>query len=400
MRRDAEGRAALMLVLNDDPRFVYAEAGAESGEFLLHESGEGGGRLVMAVLEYQFHDAAGIGPEIAFEKYYVWNREFQNMKSATPAPQWLNFHHLRYFHAVAAEGSIRAAAEKLRLSQPSMCTQIKQLETSFGERLFRRSGRTLVLTEFGRIVHTYATDIFALGQELLTAARSGPSARTMRLQAGIVDSFPKLLSLDILRPVFSHTPRVLLSCHEGKLEDLLGQLAAHRLDVVLSDEPAPAHGTARTFTHALGSTGTTFCAAPSLARTLKGRFPANLRGAPALLPTPNTPQRRELETWFRQAKVEPRVVAEFADAALSKIVATEGLGFTAVPTIVASDAVERYGYEILGRTEDCRTHLYLLTAERRLEHPAVATLAMLATESLARRGHTRKKVRQPNRTEH
>lgn len=319
------------------------------------------------------------------------------MKSAAPAPEWLNFHHLRYFHAVAAEGSIRAAAEKLRLSQPSMCTQIKLLETALGEPLFRRSGRSLVLTEFGRIVHTYATDIFALGQELLTTTRRGPSGRTMRLQAGIVDSFPKLLSLDILRPVFSHTPRVLLFCHEGKLEDLMGQLAAHRLDVVLSDEPAPAHGAARTFTHALGSTGTTFCAAPSLARKLKGRFPANLREAPALLPTSNTPQRRELESWFRQVKVEPRVVAEFADAALAKIVATEGIGFTAVPTIVASDAVERYGYEILGRTEDCRTHLYLLTAERRLEHPVVAALAALAIETLARRSVTRRNPLKSNR---
>lgn len=307
------------------------------------------------------------------------------MKSASPVPEWLNFHHLRYFHAVALEGSIRAAAQKLHLSQPSMCTQIKMLETALGERLFRRSGRSLVLTEFGRIVQTYATDIFSLGQELLTATRRGPSGRTMRLQAGIVDSIPKLLSLDILRPTFSHSPRVMLSCHEGKLNELMGQLAAHRLDVVLSDEPAPAHGTTRTFTHALGSTGTTFCAAPSLARTLKGRFPANLRNAPALLPLVNTPQRRELETWFCLAKVEPLVIAEFADAALAKIVATEGIGFTAVPTIVASDAVERYGFEILGSTEDCRTHLYLLTAERRLEHPAVAALAALAIETLARR---------------
>ena len=224
-----------------------------------------------------------------------------------------------------------------------------------------------------------------------TATRRAPAGRVMRLQAGIVDSFPKLLSLDILRPVFNHTPQVMLSCHEGKLDDLLGQLAAHRLDAVLSDEPAPAHGAVRTFTHTLGSTGTTFCAAPSLARTLRGRFPANLRGAPALLPTANTPQRRELEAWFRLAKVEPQVVAEFADAALAKIVATEGLGFTAVPTIVAADAVERYGYEILGRTEDCRTHLYLLTAERRLEHPAVAALAALAIETLARRKDVRKK---------
>ncbi len=317
------------------------------------------------------------------------------MESSILEPGWLNFHHLRYFHTVAVEGSLRGAAEKLRVSQPSMCTQIKQLEAALGESLFRRSGRSLVLTEFGRIVQTYATDIFALGQELVTATKRGASGRTMRLQVGIVDSFPKLLSLDILRPVFSHDPAVLLSVQEGKLEDLLGQLAAHRLDAVLSDGPPPTQSSVKTFTHPLGSSGVSFCAAPSLARKLKGRFPVCLRDAPALLPAPNTPQRRDLDTWFREVRAEPRVVAEFADAALAKIVATEGIGFTAVPTIVASDAVERYGFEILGRTEDCRAQLFLITAERRIEHPVLVTLAKHASAALARRHGTRKKPTSP-----
>lgn len=307
------------------------------------------------------------------------------MESDAPATGWLNYHHLRYFQAVATTGSLRAAAEKLRISQPSICTQVKQLEAALGESLFRRQGRSLVLTEFGRLVQTYTTDIFALGEELLTAARGGPASRAMRLHVGIVDSFPKLLSLDILRPVFHYTPSVLLSCHEGKPDDLLGQLAAHRLDAVLSDEPPPSHGNIRTFTHPLGSSGITFCATPALARRLKGRFPANLRGAPALLPVQNTPQRRELDTWFRHARVEPLVAAEFADAALAKVVASEGVGFTAVPTIVAADAVKRYGLEILGKTDTCRIHLYLITAARRIEHPVVQLIASQGEAPLSRR---------------
>ncbi len=305
----------------------------------------------------------------------------------------LNYHHLRYFHAVAEEGSLQRAAEKLHVSKPSMSAQIKLLEEALGERLFRRAGRSLVLTEYGRMVRTYAADIFALGQELVTARQRGPRAAGGRLQAGIVDSFPKLLTLDVMRPVFNRQPPVRLSCHEGRLDDLLGQLAAHRLDVVLSDEPAPTQGRVKTYSHALGSSGTTFCASPALARTLKGRFPANLRDAPALLPVQNTPQRRELEAWFRGVKVEPRVVAEFADAALATVVAAEGVGFTSVPTIVAADAVERYGFEIIGRTEECRTHLYLITAERRLEHPALLELSRHATEALARRGGPRERKR-------
>ena len=306
---------------------------------------------------------------------------------------WLNYHHLRYFHAVAVEGSLRSAASRLGVSQPSMSTQIKLLESALGERLFRRSGRALVLTEFGRVVQTYATDIFALGEELLASSRRGSSALTMRLQAGVVDSFPKLLTLDVLRPIFGQNPPVLLSCHEGKLEDLLGQLVAHRLDVVLSDEPAPSQGSVNLFSHGLGSCGITFCAMPAFVRTLKGRFPANLGGAPALLPLAHTPVRRELDMWFRSMNIQPRVIGEFADAALAKIIATEGIGFTVVPSLVAQDAVERYGYEIIGSTEECRTHLYLITAERKIQHPIVKSLAGHAASALQQRQVAKRKPR-------
>jgi LysR family transcriptional regulator, transcriptional activator of nhaA len=297
------------------------------------------------------------------------------MESSNNASDWLNYHHLRYFHAVATEGSVSRASAKLHISQPAICAQVKQLESALGETLYRRSGRSIVLTDFGRVVHGYAEEILALGRELLTTARRAPTARTLRLQIGIVDSFPKLLSLDILRPVFARTPPILVTCQEGKIDDLLGQLAAHRLDALLADEPPPSGAKVKTFTHSLGSSGMTFCCSPVLAKKLPGRFPRNLQGAPMLLPTQNTALRRELEKWFRSVSVEPMIVGEFEDAALAKIVATEGIGVTVVPTVVAAEAIERYGFLPLGRTAECRTELFLITAERRLEHPGVALLA-------------------------
>jgi len=296
------------------------------------------------------------------------------MESSNTADEWLNYHHLRYFHAVACEGSVSRAAEKLRVSQPAICAQVKQLEAALGETLYRRSGRSIVLTDFGHTIHGYAEEILALGRELLTVARRAPSVRTPRLQMGIVDSFPKLLSLEILRPVFAHEPAVRVTCHEGKIDDLLGQLAAHRLDALLADEPPPSSAKVKTFNHSLGASGVTFCASPALAQKLTGRFPRNLHGARMLLPTQNTALRRELEKWFRAVAVEPLVIGEFEDAALAKIVATEGIGITVVPTIVAAEAIERYGFVSIGRTKECQTQLYLITAERRIEHPIVALL--------------------------
>lgn len=350
---------------------------------------------MVTVLQDEFHRAATVLERSVLQKYAVWKLSFVYMEESSALPEWLNYHHLRYFHTIAQEGSLRRAAEKLHVSQPSISAQVKLLETALGGKLFRRSGRSLVLTDFGHLVSGYAEEIFALGRELLTAAKRGPSGRRLKLNMGIVDSFPKLLSLDILRPVLAHDPPVLISCHEGKLDDLLGQLAAHRLDAVLSDDPPPSSTKVKIFTHPLGSSGVTFCAAPALARRLTGRFPRNLRDAPALLPTQNTAFRRDLEQWFRRVDVQPRVVGEFEDAALSKIVATEGVGFTTVPTIVAAEAIERYGFVSLGRTEDCQTSLYLLTAERRLDHPAVVVLARHATQEVAAR---RRRTKSPRKT--
>lgn len=288
--------------------------------------------------------------------------------------EFLNYHHLRYFWTVANEGSFRRASEKLRVSQPSMCTQIKVLEASLGEALFRPSGRSLELTEFGQLIHGYAEEIFTLGSEILRATKQAPGVRALRLHVGIVDSFPKLMSYEILRPVLDHQPPVRLTCHEGKLTDLVSQLSTHRIDVVLSDEPVSPGSAGKVFNHLLGSSEITFCAMPGLARSLKGRFPKNLDDAPALLPTQNCSLRRDLEKWFQTAGIQPRVVAEFEDAGLTKIVATSGSGFIAVPTIVVSEAIERYGFVPIGRTKAVETQFYAITAERRFTHPAILAI--------------------------
>ena len=292
----------------------------------------------------------------------------------SPAPEFLNYHHLRYFWTVAKEGSLRHAAGKLHISQSSICTQIQQLETALGEDLFRPSGRSSVLTDFGQLIYGYADEIFTLGGEVLRAAKQAPTSRSLRLHAGIVDSFPKLMSFDILRPIFEHDPPIQLTCQEGKLADLVAQLGTHRLDVVLADEPASPGLSGKVFNHLVGSSDVTFFSMPILARTLKGRFPRNLHGAPALLPTQNCRLRRELEKWFRTVGIEPRVVAEFEDASLAKIVGTEGCGFVVVPTAVASEAIERYGFVSLGRTRAVETQFFAITVERRITHPAILAI--------------------------
>ena len=288
--------------------------------------------------------------------------------------EWLNYHHLRYFWVVAKEGSLALAAERLRVSQPSISGQIRELEGALGQRLFKKAGRKNVLTDAGQMVYRYAGEIFSLGSELTNALSERPSESALRLHVGLTDSFPKLVANELLKPVFDLGRAVQLICREGKPEDLIAQLAAHRLDIVLSDEPPSSRVNIRVFDHPLGESGCVFCASAKLAKRLASGFPASLEGAPALLPSENSPLRRAVESWFRAQGVKPTVVAEFEDPALMKVMAAEGRGVVVLPAASASIAMKRYGLHTIGRAEDCRVGFHALTAERRIEHPAVSAI--------------------------
>lgn len=288
--------------------------------------------------------------------------------------EWLNYHHLRYFWTIAREGSLRQASEALGVSQPSISAQMRLLEEALGERLFRRSGRRLVLTEVGQLALSYAEEIFMTGQELLGAVKHGAGARTMRLRVGITDSIPKLVASRMLQPVFTMEPPVRLTCREGSIDRLLVELAGYRLDIVLADESASRSLQIKTFSHLLGRCGSTFCAVPRLAARLRRGFPRSLHGAPALLPAENTAFRMSLGRWLDSIGVRPHIAAEFEDSALMKAVAAEGHGFTVVPSTIAVDVERRYGLKAIATTEECANQFFAITAERRLKHPAVVAI--------------------------
>ena len=288
--------------------------------------------------------------------------------------EWLNYHHLLYFRTVAKEGSLRKASEKLHVSQSSISAQVSALEAALGEKLFRPSGRSKVLTEMGRVVMGYADDISSLGSEMMNTVKHRAGTRPIRFHVGVADSVPKLIAYEIIRPVFQLHPPVEMVCREGKVDALLGLLAAQRLDIVLADEPASSALKFKTFNHPLGTSDVTFCAAPPLAEKLRRKFPHSLHGAPALLPAENTAFRMALETWFDSLGIRPRAVAEFEDTALMHPAATDGLGFVPIHTVIAKRAARQNGWKVIGRVSQCTGQFYAITAERRLKHPAIVAI--------------------------
>ena len=296
--------------------------------------------------------------------------------------EFLNYHHLRYFWVVAREGGLRKAAEKLHVSQPTISAQIAALEDVVGEKLFQRGGRALALTETGRHVLAYAEEIFSLGQELMNSVKHHSSSRPLRVRLGVADALPKLVSYRLIEPIFHLPQPVQVSCWETKVTDMLAELTAHRLDLVLADEPASSSITSNVFNHLLGECGVTFCAEPRLAARLRRGFPQSLNGAPALLPMSNSGLRRSLEKWFQGVGVRPRLVGEIEDPAFVNILAVHNLGFMAVPTLVARETVTRFGFRTIGQTDECQQQFYAITPEGRLTHPAVVAITSGARDRL------------------
>ena len=301
-----------------------------------------------------------------------------------PGVEFLNYHHLRYFWTVAREGGLTKAAAKLHVSQPTISAQIQALEGVLGEKLFRRAGRNLALTDAGQQVLSYAEEIFSLGEDLLNAVKQRPTSRPLRLNLGVADSLPKLIIYHIIEPVFRISQPVQISCWETSVSDMLIELASYRLDLVLADEPASSGVMTNVFNHSLGDSGVTFCATPALAKKLRRGFPKSLNGAPALLPMQDSGLRRSLEKWFHSVGVRPRLVGEFYDPALVNVLALHGLGFMCVPTVVAKEIFTRFDLRAIGRSEECRQQFYAITAERKLNHPAVVVITSKAFVRLPR----------------
>ncbi len=294
----------------------------------------------------------------------------------------INYKHLYYFWMVAKEGGIARASERLHLTPQTISGQLGLLEESLGENLFSRVGRNLELTETGRLVLSYADEIFSLGGELEEMVRNLPGDRPLLFKVGVADVVPKSIAYRLLAPALQLPEPVRIVCREGAIDSLLAELAVHRIDLVIADGPIPATVNVRGFNHSLGECGVTFFAAPALAQQLEGAFPDSLDGMPLLLPGETTVVRSRLLQWLDGRHIHPRIVGEFDDSALMKAFGQTGVGVFIAPTAIAREVERQYGVRAVGQTEEVLEQFYAISVERKISHPAVAAISETAREWL------------------
>ncbi|MBI1424280.1 MAG: transcriptional activator NhaR [Gammaproteobacteria bacterium] len=296
----------------------------------------------------------------------------------------INYKHLHYFWIVAKAGGIMRASERLHLTPQTISGQLSMLEDQLGEPLFQKVGRQLELTDTGRLVLSYAEDIFALGGELEAVLRNLPPERPMVFRVGIADVVPKTITARLLAPALALNAQVRMICKENDLDSLLGELALHRLDLVIADAPIPARLNVTGYNHNLGNSGISFLATHALAKPLRKNFPHSLEGAPLLIPSDINQLHSALLTWLDEQHIHPRIVGEFDDSALMRAFGQAGMGVFIAPTVIAKEITKQIGgtMTIVGSTEAVRETYYAISTERRISHPAVAAITQTARDWL------------------
>ncbi len=286
-----------------------------------------------------------------------------------------NYKHLYYFWVVAKEGGISRAAEKLDMAVQTVSAQVRELEKSLGCSLLKPAGRGLVLTEAGTVAMKQADQIFQLGEALPGRVRDAVSAPMVRLTVGICDSLPKMVAHRLLMPIIK-IKNLKLTCYEGQLDDLLGDLALHRLDVVLSDRPAPVNPNIKLYSHGLGATDIAWYGNAQMVKSTQKNFPQSLGSVPMLLPTAHTAVRDRLDQWFEQRGITPHIVGEFEDSALLKTFGANGMGIFPAAEWVHEDLTAHYAVQRLGACEGVREHFFAIGTERKVHHPLVQQLLL------------------------
>lgn len=285
---------------------------------------------------------------------------------------WLNYHHLYYFRVIAAEGSIARAARILRLGQPTLSAQLRQLEDKLGVQLFERQHKKLILTEHGRMALEYAAEIFRMGSEMVEVLQDRIAPSRTHVQLGALDSISKQLSARMIEAAYKISP-----CTVSVLEDdgdqLVRELLAHRIDLILTNRPPASPEGRKLVVRSLARLPVVVCGAERF-KNLRKDFPRSLDKAPFVMPTPHSKLRHDVEHFFSANRIQPDVIAEIQDTSLQMILGTQGVGLLPIAESAAASLLKRGDLIRLGSLEGVYEEIFLAAASRKIENPISSRL--------------------------
>ncbi len=287
--------------------------------------------------------------------------------------EWLNYHHLFYFRMIAKEGGIARAADKLRLGQPTLSTQLRQLENRIGKPLFERSNRRLILTEAGRAALDYSDEIFRLGEEMIEVLQDRISGNQIHLQVGALDSVPKGVILNLVKEAYKISPKCTVSILEGAGDELFRELYNHKIDLILTNYPSPAMSQKQVFSKSVAKLYVTVFGTSNYLKLKKG-FPESLRDQEFVLPTGHSKLRHDINHFFKLKNIRIFCRAELQDSSLQIQFAKEGIGLAPLSEISRVDYLREGILHRIGVLKGVYEEIWLISSQRKVENPIAAQL--------------------------
>jgi LysR family transcriptional regulator, transcriptional activator of nhaA len=284
---------------------------------------------------------------------------------------WFNYQHLYYFYMIAREGGVAKAATKLRLGQPTLSTQLKQFETALGHQLFERVNRSMQLTETGKVVYDYAEEIFKLGSEMVETINDKRGDHVTHLQIGALDSVPKAI-IEQLLAAANRISECYVSLLEGPTDFLLRELMAHRIDLVITNTPAPIAPKTQCHSRLIAEMPVVVFGAREFHK-LKQGFPKSLEAQPFVLPTSHSKLRSDIEHFFDTKKIKIRPIIETQDTSLQQLIVQSGKALAAMAEPAFTSLGGESKLAVLGQLP-VKEQLWLSSASRRIKNPIASEL--------------------------
>ncbi|MCH2073821.1 MAG: LysR family transcriptional regulator [Puniceicoccaceae bacterium] len=285
----------------------------------------------------------------------------------------LNYHHLRYFHAIVREGTLTRAAESLHVSQSALSIQLKKLEDSLECALFDRQHKTLSLTEEGKMVLDYAETIFRTGDEMLATLHNQKKRYRDVLRVGAVSTLSKNFQLSFLKKALDDQALEVV-IHTGSLQNLMTQLKAHTVDLVLSNNPVLRDNESNIHCQLLAEQAVSLVAPPSFKKRRNFKFPHDLRDIPMILPSLESNIRASFDLIMEREGIRPLIAAEVDAMAMLRLIARETEAITIVPPVVVQDELKNGRLIELYQIPEIRENFYAITASRRYPNPYLEKL--------------------------
>ena len=284
----------------------------------------------------------------------------------------LNYHHLHYFWAVAKDGNLTRTAAHLHVSQSALSAQIKSLEDDLGQLLFHRAGRSLQLTEAGRLALSYAETIFATGNELSALLKDGEFRKRQTVRIGAVATLSRNFQENFVRPLL-RLDDIEMVLQSGTLTDLLARLSVHSIDLVLSNRRVHRDALNPWQSHRIARQQVSLVGKPRRSKR-PFVFPQDLGNYPILVPGMESDIRAGFDMLCDQHRATYRILAEVDDMAMLRLLARDTDAIALVPTVVVQDELKMGVLVEYCVVPQLFEDFYAITVKRHFQSPILRSL--------------------------